>query len=237
MNDEIKNEYNTLVGNMEQLENNINELELNLNTNSLEEKLEEKQEELLEALKEPEDATKSEEQLLNEEKKEMNIRRNIIQDYFANKSKNLIQTSKNLIKNEQMIRLEDNAWKLLNDTNKALEDYLSSTLFYYENRNWTKFVQHFWEDSTKYQDIFKKSVDNLNLELGKNAYFKDIMQKYNKNKIHELTDQDVKFINIKNQIDKEYNGIIKMQKKGGRKTKKIQKIQKKSRKQRKSRRI
>jgi len=230
MNDEIKNEYNTLVGNMEQLENNINELELNLNTNSLEEKLEEKQEELLEALKEPEDATKSEEQLLNEEKKEMNIRRNIIQDYFANKSKNVI-------KNGQMTLFKNNAWKWLNDTNKALEHYLSSTLFYYENRNWIKFVQHFWEDSTKYQDAFIQSFNDLNTKLVTNAYFKDIMQKYNKNKIHELTDQDVKFINIKNQIDKEYNGIIKMQKKGGRKTKKIQKIQKKSRKQRKSRRI
>jgi hypothetical protein len=193
-----------------------------------------KKEDLLEALTDTnEQQTKTDEQLLQEQKDEMNARRTNIEQALIKMAEN--------IKNTTIFRSKIEAWNLLNKTNVKLEQYLSTTLFYDIKRDWVTYGQQLWFRPKYYLDEFLKSYHELNINLGKNNYFKDIMSKYIKKDINNpVHAYDQIFINIKTQLDDTYNGIIQMEKKGGRKTKKQrkQKKQRKSkRKQRKSNRI
>jgi hypothetical protein len=195
---------------------------------------EDKKEDLLEALTDTnEQQTKTDEQLLQEQKDEMNARKTNIEQALIKMAKN--------IKNGDIFTSKIEAWNLLNKTNLKLEQYLSTTLFYDIKRDWVTYGQQLWFRPKYYLDELKKSYHELNKNLGRNEYFKDIMPKYIKKDVNNPIDvSDHIFINIKTQLDDTYNGIIQMEKKGGRKTKKQrkQKKQRKSkRKQRKSHRI
>jgi hypothetical protein len=195
---------------------------------------EEKKDELLEALTDTnEQQTKTDEQLLQEQKDEMNARRTNIEQALIKMAEN--------IKTTTIFRSKIEAWNLLNKTNVKLEQYLSTTLFYDIKRDWVTYGQQLWFRPKYYLDEFLKSYHELNINLGRNDYYREIMSKYIKKDINNpVHAYDQIFINIKTQLDDTYNGIIQMEKKGGRKTKKQrkQKKQRKSkRKQRKSNRI
>jgi len=193
-----------------------------------------KKEDLLDALTDTnEQLTKTDEQLLQEQKDEMNARR-------TNIKQALIKMAEN-IKTTTIFTSKIEAWNLLNETNVKLEQYLSTTLFYDIKRDWVTYGQQLWFRPKYYLDEFLKSYHELNINLGRNDYYREIMSKYIKKDINNpVHAYDQIFINIKTQLDDTYNGIIQMEKKGGRKTKKQrkQKKQRKSkRKQRKSNRI
>jgi len=193
-----------------------------------------KKEDLLEALTDTnEQQTKTDEQLLQEQKDEMNARKTNIEQALIKMAEN--------IKTTTIFRSKIEAWNLLNETNVKLEQYLSTTLFYDIKRDWVTYGQQLWFRPKYYLDEFLKSYHELNINLGRNDYYREIMSKYIKKDINNpLHAYDQIFINIKTQLDDTYNGIIQMEKKGGRKTKKQrkQKKQRKSkRKQRKSNRI
>jgi len=195
---------------------------------------EEKKEELLEALTDTnEQQTKTDEQLLQEQKDEMNARKTNIEEALTKMANNIKITT--------IFTSKITAWELLHKTNNKLEAYLSTTLFYDIKRDWVTYGQQLWNRPEYYLKEFKNSYHELNKNLGRNEYFKDIMSKYIKKDVNNPIDvADHIFINIKTQLDDTYNGIIQMEKKGGRKTKKQrkQKKQRKSkRKQRKSNRI
>jgi hypothetical protein len=198
------------------------------------EKKEEQKEELLDALTVTnQQETKTDEQLLQEQKHEMNARKTNIEEAL----KKMVQYKKNEeISNDKIV-----AWNLLGKTNIKLEEYLSTTLFYDMKRDWVTYGQQLWYRPEHYLKEFLDSYHELNVKIGINKYYKDIMSKYIKNDVNDPVNRyDQLFINIKTQLDDTYNGIIQMKKKGGRKTKKQrkQKKQRKSkRKQRKSNRI
>lgn len=186
--------------------------------------LEDKKEDLLEVLTEDADKkVKTNEEILEEKKEEMNDRKTNIENMLIKMAQDVKNSSINQDKKE--------AWYLLNETNKKLEQYLSTTLFYDIKRDWVTYGQQLWFRPDYYLKEYSQSYHELNINLGRNEYFKNIMKKYlskdNNNPIHL---EDLRFISIKKQIDDAYNGIIQLQKKGGRKTRK----QKKHRKQRKS---
>jgi hypothetical protein len=131
---------------------------------------EEKKEELLEALTDiTEQETKTLEQLLQEQKDEMNARR-------TNIKQALIKMADN-IKTTTIFTSKITAWKLLRETNNKLEEYLSTTLFYDIKRDWVTYGQQLWFRPKYYLDELKKSYHELNKNLGRNEYFKDIMPK------------------------------------------------------------
>jgi len=200
----------------------------------LKEEIEEKKEELLDALTDTnEQQTKTDEQVLQEQKDEMNARKTNIEEAL----KKMVQHKKNEeISNDKIV-----AWNLLGKTNIKLEEYLSTTLFYDIKRDWATYGQQLWYRPEHYLKEFLNSYQELNKNIGRNKYYKDIMSSYIKKDVNNPVNRyDQIFINIKTQLDDTYNGIEQMQKKGGRKTKKQrkQKKQRKSkRKQRKSNRI
>ena len=255
---EIKNEYNNLVKNVEKLKMDVDDLENYLykmnepestqssvseintpieTTQPVPEKIieekEEKKEELLDALTDTtEQQTKTEEQILQEQKDEMNARKTNIEKVLTNMASRIQQTS--------IFKDKMTAWKLLREANIKLEQYLSTTLFYDIKRDWLTYGQQLWFRPQYYLDEFKNSYHELNKNLGRNEYFKDIMSKYIENDVNNpIHVFDQIFINTKRQLDDTYNGIIQMEKKGGRRTKKQrkQKKQRKSKKERKSRKI
>jgi hypothetical protein len=187
---------------------------------------EEKKDELLEALTDTnEQQTKTDEQLLQEQKNEMNARRTNIEQALIKMTEN--------IKTTTIFRSKIEAWNLLNKTNLKLQEYLSTTLFYDIKRDWVTYGEQLWFRPKYYLDEFLKSYHELNINLGRNDYYREIMSKYIKKDINNpVHAYDQIFINIKTQLDDTYNGIIQMEKKGGRKTKK----QRKQKKQRKSKR-
>lgn len=253
---QIKTEYNNLVKNVEKLKMDVNSLdnfiskmnnpeiqypipiiETQPQQQSIDAEIpqteiqEEKKEELLEVLTDPnEKETKSNEQLLADQKEEMNDRKTNIENALIKMAQN--------IKNNDINQNKTQAWDMLKKTNKELEHYLSTTLFYDIKRDWATYSQQLWYRPEHYLNMFLQSYNDLNLLLGRNQYFKDIMRKHlNK---ETLPTDDLQFISIKNQIDDAFNGIKKMQQnqKGGRKTRKYKKQKKirTQRKQRKSRR-
>lgn len=186
--------------------------------------LEDKKEDLLEVLTEDADKkVKTNEEILEEKKEEMNDRKTNIENMLIKMAQDVKNNSINQDKKE--------AWYLLNETNKKLEQYLSTTLFYDIKRDWVTYGQQLWFRPDYYLNIYIQSYHELNINLGRNEYFKNIMKKYlSKDNNNPIQLEDLRFISIKKQIDDAYNGIIQLQKKGGRKTRK----QKKHRKQRKS---
>jgi hypothetical protein len=250
--EKIKTEYNNLVNNVEQLRTDINYLDnfiSNMNKPEIQSPTlitepqpapipapipapapatqeqtiqEEKKEELLEALVDPnKQQTKSNKQLLADQKEEMNDRKTNIENALIKMAQN--------IKTQTINQDKTQAWDLLKKTNKDLEEYLSTTLFYDIKRYWSTYSQQIWNGQERYLNMFLQSYNDLNLCVGRNQYFKDIMRKHlNK---ETLPTEDLQFIYIKNQIDDAYNGIIQMKNnsKGGNKTRKYRK-QHKSRK-------
>jgi hypothetical protein len=200
----------------------------------IEEKIEEKKDELLDALTNTtEQQTKTKEQIVEEQKDEMNARNKNIEEALKKMANNIKITT--------IFTSKITAWKLLRETNNKLEAYLSTTLFYDIKRDWLTLWKQVLFRPKYFLDEFLESYHELNKNLGRNEYYKDIMPKYIKKDVNNPIDvADHIFINIKTQLDDTYNGIIQMEKKGGRKTKKQrkQKKQRKSkRKQRKSNRI
>ena len=183
---------------------------------------EEIKEELLEALVDPnEQQTKSNEELLADQKEEMNDRKTNIENALIKMAQD--------IKTQTINQDKTQAWDLLKKTNKDLEAYLSTTLFYDIKRDWSTYSQQLWYRPEHYLNMFLQSYNDLNLRVGRNQYFKDIMRKHlNK---ETLPTEDLQFISIKTQIDDAYNGIVQLreQPKGGNKTRKYRK-QHKSRK-------
>ena len=239
--EEIKTEYNNLVKNVEQLKSDVNYLDnfiSKMNNPEIQsptlvkqiqeipeipeipketvEIKEENKEDLLEALTEPEDQNKkSNEEILQEQKEEMNDRKTNIENALMKMAQN--------IKNADINQHKTQAWDMLKKTNKELEDYLSTILFYDIKRNWATYGQQLWYRPEYYLNMFLQSYNDLNLHIGRNQYYKDIMRKHlNK---ETLPTEDLQFISIKNQIDDAYNGIVQMknQQKGGRKTRKHRK--------------
>ena len=186
--------------------------------------LEDKKEDLLEVLTEDADKkVKTNEEILEEKKEEMNDRKSNIEHMLIKMAQDVKNTAINQDKKQ--------AWNLLNETNKKLEQYLSTTLFYDIKRDWVTYGQQLWFRPDYYLKEYSQSYHELNINLGRNEYFKNIMNKYlNKDNNNPIQLEDLRFISIKKQIDDAYNGIIQLQQKGGRKTRK----QKKHRKQRKS---
>jgi hypothetical protein len=167
---------------------------------------------------------------LADQKEEMNDRKTNIENALIKMAQD--------IKNNDVNQDKTQAWDLLKKTNKDLEAYLSTTLFYDIKRDWSTYSQQLWYRPEHYLNMFLQSYNDLNLRVGRNKYFKDIMRKHlNK---ETLPTEDLQFIYIKNQIDDAYNGIIQMktQQKGGNKTRKYRKQHKsrkyKSRKQQQS---
>ena len=173
--------------------------------------------------------TKTHEQLLEEQKVEMNARNTIIEEAL-NK---MLKKKADNIKITTIFTSKITAWKLLRETNKKLNEYISTTLFYDIKRDWLTYGKILLFRPKYFLDEFLESYHELNINLGRNDYFKDIMSKYIKKNVNNPIDvSDHIFINIKTQLDDTYNGIIQMEKRGGRKTKK----QRKQKKQRKSKR-
>jgi len=200
------------------------------NIEKTEQILEEKKEDLLEAFTQDADIKeKTNEEILEEKKEEMNDRKTNIEHMLIKMAQNM--------KNSAINQDKKQAWNLLNETNKKLEDYLSTILFYDINRDWATYGKQLWFRPDYYLKEYTQSYHELNINLGRNEYFKNIMNKYlNKDNNNPIQLEDLRFISIKKQIDEAYNGIIQLQQKGGRKTRKQKKHkkQRKSRKQRKS---
>jgi hypothetical protein len=194
---------------------------------------EENKEELLEALTDTnEQQTKTTEQLLEEQKDEMLERRTNIEEALKKMAMD--------IKNKNISEDKSTAWKLLQKANIKLEEYISTILFYDIKRNWVTYGQQLWYRPEHYLNEFFKSYDELNINLERNKYYKDIMSKYIKKDSNNINQPaDIVFIATKQYLDDTYSGIIQTHKRGGRKTKKQRnKVkQRKSKKQRKSRRI